>query len=295
MGHYCQDQLTSPITFAGINNYVQVPGIPRRNRLAVSFRFRSWDTVGLLLYTGFADRLGSLEMVLSEGQINVSIAQPGKKKLEFAAGGLGSQRVAGGSVWQWSVPMHLPLCTGHRLNDGFWHSVHLVAREGSAVVTIDDDDGAEFRVAHPFQLRTGSQYFFGGGQQGGVWGNGCLRAAHPHLSCRLPQAGLSHWLPVKPDSFPRLPADAERRHAACGRGAADTATTGAVPQRVLQRLWDHRQVLTGMRVLPGSGGHWGGLLVLGQEPSVSSGAHPTCVSMTAAVSNPGMTSCASVI
>ncbi|NWY07509.1 CNTP1 protein, partial [Nothoprocta ornata] len=50
----------------------------------------------------------------------------------------------------------------HRLNDGFWHSVQLVAREGSAVVTIDDDDGAEFRVAHPFQLRTGSQYFFGG-------------------------------------------------------------------------------------------------------------------------------------
>ncbi|KAL9823522.1 contactin-associated protein 1 [Geothlypis trichas] len=136
VGHYCQDQLTSPITFAGINNYVRVPGIPRRNRLAVSFRFRSWDTVGLLLYTGFSEDQGSLEMVLSEGQVNVSIAQPGKKKLEFAA--------------------------GHRLNDGFWHSVHLVAREGSAVVTIDDDDGAEFRVAHPFQLRTGSQYFFGG-------------------------------------------------------------------------------------------------------------------------------------
>ncbi|KAJ7421096.1 Contactin-associated protein 1 [Willisornis vidua] len=136
VGHWCQDQLTTPITFAGIQNYVRVPGIPRRNRLAVSFRFRSWDTAGLLLYTGFSDNLGSLEMVLSEGQVNVSIAQPGKKKLEFAA--------------------------GHRLNDGFWHSVHLVARDGSAVVTIDDDDGAEFRVAHPFQLRTGSQYFFGG-------------------------------------------------------------------------------------------------------------------------------------
>ncbi|NXR50509.1 CNTP1 protein, partial [Hippolais icterina] len=136
VGHYCQDQLITPITFAGINNYVQVPGIPRRNRLAVSFRFRSWDNVGLLLYTGFTDNLGSLEMVLSEGQVNVSITQPGKKKLEFAA--------------------------GHRLNDGFWHSVNLVAREGSAVVTIDDEDGAEFRVAHPFQLRTGSQYFFGG-------------------------------------------------------------------------------------------------------------------------------------
>lgn len=110
MGHYCQDQLTSPITFAGINNYVQVPGIPRRNRLAVSFRFRSWDTAGLLLYTGFSDNLGSLEMVLSEGQINVSIAQPGKKKLEFAAGGLGSQHGAGGQSGSGASP-HTFLCT----------------------------------------------------------------------------------------------------------------------------------------------------------------------------------------
>lgn len=189
--------------------------------------------------------------------------------------------------------MHLPLHTGHRLNDGFWHSVHLVARDGSAVVTIDDDDGGEFRVAHPFQLRTGNQYFFGGEQQGGVRGNGYPRAAHPHLSCRLSQAGLSHWLPVKPDGFPRLPADAERRHAACGRGAAGTAPAGAVPQRVLQCLWDHGQVSTRARVLPGSGGHGGAVLVLGQELCVPSGAPPTCVSMTAAVSNPGMTSCAS--
>uniref|UniRef100_A0A8C4W846 Contactin associated protein 1 n=1 Tax=Gopherus evgoodei TaxID=1825980 RepID=A0A8C4W846_9SAUR len=125
-----------PITFAGINNYLQVPGIPRRNRLSVSFKFRSWDTVGLLLYTSFAEHLGSLEMVLSNGQVNVSIAQSGRKKLEFAA--------------------------GYRLNDGFWHMVELVARDGSAVITIDDNDGAEFRVAHPFQLRTGTQYFFGG-------------------------------------------------------------------------------------------------------------------------------------
>ncbi|XP_074915905.1 contactin-associated protein 1 [Chelonoidis abingdonii] len=136
VSHYCQDQPYTPITFAGINNYLQVPGIPRRNRLSVSFKFRSWDTVGLLLYTSFAEQLGSLEMVLSNGQVNVSIAQPGRKKLEFAA--------------------------GYRLNDGFWHMVELVARDGSAVITIDDNDGAEFRVAHPFQLRTGTQYFFGG-------------------------------------------------------------------------------------------------------------------------------------
>uniref|UniRef100_A0A8C3SR49 Contactin associated protein 1 n=1 Tax=Chelydra serpentina TaxID=8475 RepID=A0A8C3SR49_CHESE len=95
--HHCQDQPYMPITFAGINNYLQVPGIPRRNRLSVSFKFRSWDAVGLLLYTSFAEHLGSLEMVLSNGQVNVSIAQPGRKKLEFAAGP--------GGPFHWGAPL----------------------------------------------------------------------------------------------------------------------------------------------------------------------------------------------
>lgn len=54
----------------------------------VKFKFRSWDYTGLLMFTRFADGLGALELGLSEGQINVTIFQPGKKKLQFAAGGL---------------------------------------------------------------------------------------------------------------------------------------------------------------------------------------------------------------
>lgn len=54
----------------------------------VKFKFRSWDYTGLLMFTRFADDLGALELGLSEGQINVTIFQPGKKKLQFGAGGL---------------------------------------------------------------------------------------------------------------------------------------------------------------------------------------------------------------
>uniref|UniRef100_A0A8D2LSY1 Contactin associated protein 1 n=1 Tax=Varanus komodoensis TaxID=61221 RepID=A0A8D2LSY1_VARKO len=140
VGYYCRDNLLFPFTFAGVNNFLQVPGYPRRNLLAVSFSFRSWDVVGLLMYTSFADDLGWLEMVLSDGQVNVTIAQPKSKvktkKLEFAA--------------------------GYRLNDGFWHSVSLMVRETSAVITIDDQNDASFRVDRDIQLRTGNQYFFGG-------------------------------------------------------------------------------------------------------------------------------------
>lgn len=74
------------MTFAGPNNYLQVPGFFRRPRMFVKFKFRSWDYTGLLMFTRFADDLGALELGLSEGQINVTIFQPGKKKLQFAAG-----------------------------------------------------------------------------------------------------------------------------------------------------------------------------------------------------------------
>nr|XP_056720705.1 contactin-associated protein 1 [Euleptes europaea] len=140
VGSYCRDNLLFPFTFAGVNNYLEVPGYPRRNSLSVSFGFRTWDFVGLLLYTPFADDLGWLEMVLSDGQVNVTIAQPKSetkaKRLEFAA--------------------------GYRLNDGFWHSVSLKVRETSAVITIDEQNDASFRVDRNIQLRTGNRYFFGG-------------------------------------------------------------------------------------------------------------------------------------
>ncbi|MGH0166427.1 UNVERIFIED_CONTAM: hypothetical protein FKN15_050787 [Acipenser sinensis] len=132
----CQDLLLKPMTFAGINNYLQVPGPFRRNRMSVKFKFRSWDATGLLMYTNFADNLGSLKMALSEGQVNISIAQPRKKPLAFAA--------------------------GYRLNDGFWHSVDLVARDNFATVIIDEEEGSPLRINNIFTLRTGDRYFFGG-------------------------------------------------------------------------------------------------------------------------------------
>ncbi|XP_041121407.1 contactin-associated protein 1-like [Polyodon spathula] len=132
----CQDLLLKPMTFAGINNYLQVPGPFRRNRMSVKFKFRSWDATGLLMFTNFADNLGSLKMALSEGQVNISIAQPGKKPVEFAA--------------------------GYRLNDGFWHSVDLVARDNFATVIIDEEEGSPLRINNIFTLRTGDRYFFGG-------------------------------------------------------------------------------------------------------------------------------------
>jgi len=82
----CLDPVPHPINFGGPHNFVQVPGFPRRGRLAVSFRFRTWDLTGLLLFSSLGDGLGHVELMLSEGQVNVSVGQTGRKKLQCAAG-----------------------------------------------------------------------------------------------------------------------------------------------------------------------------------------------------------------
>uniref|UniRef100_A0A8C4HHT5 Contactin associated protein 1 n=1 Tax=Dicentrarchus labrax TaxID=13489 RepID=A0A8C4HHT5_DICLA len=103
------DNLLKPMTFAGPNNYLQVPGFFRRPRMFVKFKFRSWDYTGLLMFTRFADDLGALELGLSEGQINkdcmTSFLQP----------------------------------LGYRLNDGYWHTVDLAARDNLLTLTIDEE------------------------------------------------------------------------------------------------------------------------------------------------------------
>lgn len=75
----------------------------------------------------------------------------------------------------------------------------------------------------------------------GAWGARVPLTPCP-VPCRLPQAGLDHRLPVEPDGLPRLPADAERRHAARGPGDAGAAPAGEIRRRLLQRLRHHGQV-----------------------------------------------------
>lgn len=163
----CRDILLKPITFAGPNNYLQVPGFFRKPRMFVKFMFRSWDYTGLLMFTRFADDLGALELGLSEGQINVTIFQPGKKKLQFAAGRFTLklmteifERFSFLLPKQW---MHFVFkISGYRLNDGYWHTVDLTARDNLLTLTIDEEKESPLKITNPFTIRTGDRYFFGG-------------------------------------------------------------------------------------------------------------------------------------
>ncbi|XP_067825401.1 contactin-associated protein 1 [Heptranchias perlo] len=133
---FYKDKVYYPITFSSAVSFVQVPGLPMQNQLAVTFSFRTFDTSGLLLFSNFSEGLGWLEMGLSEGQINISFQQTGNKRLEFAA--------------------------GYNLTDGHWHSVQLVARMDSVLVVIDEREESPVRINHALRVQTGDRYYFGG-------------------------------------------------------------------------------------------------------------------------------------
>ncbi|XP_041029243.1 contactin-associated protein 1 isoform X5 [Carcharodon carcharias] len=133
---FYKDKPYDPITFATPASFIQVPGLPMQNQLAINFSFRSSDTSGLLLFSNFSDGIGWLEMGLSEGQINISFQQTGRKRLEFAA--------------------------GYNLTDGHWHSVQLLARMDSVIVVIDEREDSPIRINHALRVQTGDQYYFGG-------------------------------------------------------------------------------------------------------------------------------------
>lgn len=54
------------------------------------------------------------------------------------------------------------LFLGYRLNDGFWHTVDLAARDNLLSVTVDEDESSPLKITNPFIVRTGNTYFFGG-------------------------------------------------------------------------------------------------------------------------------------
>uniref|UniRef100_A0A4W3HTC5 Contactin associated protein 1 n=1 Tax=Callorhinchus milii TaxID=7868 RepID=A0A4W3HTC5_CALMI len=121
----------SPITFSSPNSYIQVPSYPSQSQFTLSFRFRSFDNSGMLLFSNFSDGVGSFEMGLSNGQINITF-------------------------------LFAPCCTGHNMSDGHWHSLQLTARMDTVIVTIDEDEGAAVRINSALRVSTGDYYFLGG-------------------------------------------------------------------------------------------------------------------------------------
>lgn len=66
--------------FFNATSFLEVPGHPNRELFSVSFQFRTWNPNGVLLFSNFAEGLGSIQIDLTEGKVNVHINVTGVKK-----------------------------------------------------------------------------------------------------------------------------------------------------------------------------------------------------------------------
>uniref|UniRef100_A0AAY4AQI3 Contactin associated protein 2 n=1 Tax=Denticeps clupeoides TaxID=299321 RepID=A0AAY4AQI3_9TELE len=98
--------------------------------------FRTWNPNGLLLFTPLL--YGGVEVSLTEGKVTVHIYVTQKQNTR------------------------VDISSGSGLNDGQWHSVHLLALESFAMLTINGDETSSVRATIPIQIHTGGSYYFGG-------------------------------------------------------------------------------------------------------------------------------------
>uniref|UniRef100_A0A8C1F273 Contactin associated protein 2b n=1 Tax=Cyprinus carpio carpio TaxID=630221 RepID=A0A8C1F273_CYPCA len=131
----CTESRTFPAFFNSTSS-LQLPGRTDADTVSVRLQFRTWNPSGLLFFTPLMP--GGVEVSLVEGKVTVHI---------YVTLGKNTR---------------VDISSGSGLNDGQWHSVHFLALESIAMLTINGDEMSTVRAALPIQIRTGGDYFFGG-------------------------------------------------------------------------------------------------------------------------------------
>ncbi|XP_068605403.1 contactin-associated protein-like 2 [Brachionichthys hirsutus] len=131
----CSDSNSFPVFFNS-TSFLRLPGHSYSDTLSISLSFRTWNSNGLLMFTALTD--GWVEVALTEGKITVYM-----------------------NVTQ-TRSTYMDISSGSGLNDGQWHSFHLIILEYYAMLTVDGDEASTVRTALPIQIQTGGIYYFGG-------------------------------------------------------------------------------------------------------------------------------------
>uniref|UniRef100_A0A8C5K146 Contactin associated protein-like 3 n=1 Tax=Jaculus jaculus TaxID=51337 RepID=A0A8C5K146_JACJA len=130
----CPQPHTVPVTFLSPRSYLALPGNPGKDKISVTFQFRTWNKAGHLLFGELWHGSGSLVLFLKDGKLTLSLSQTGQSPRNVTAG-------AG-------------------LNDGQWHSVSLSAKWSHLSLGVDGDTDVQSLVLE--LIRSGDSYYFGG-------------------------------------------------------------------------------------------------------------------------------------
>ncbi|XP_044517258.1 contactin-associated protein-like 4 isoform X5 [Gracilinanus agilis] len=132
----CSQPQTVPVTFLGSSSYLALHDSSGQDEISVSFQFRTWNKMGLLLSSNFHQHSGSLLLYLHNGKIRLNIFKQGKQQSDVT--------------------------TGVELNNGQWHSIFLSAKRNHLSIMIDNDVTSVPHFVLPMQIYSGDIYYFGG-------------------------------------------------------------------------------------------------------------------------------------
>ncbi|XP_029936327.1 contactin-associated protein-like 5 isoform X2 [Myripristis murdjan] len=117
---------------------------------SVRFQFRTWNPDGLLLSTRLNPEPQRLELQISNSRLRLTLHTSGQQKSEVS--------------------------TGHRVNDGLWHSVNLDTRNLHISLTLDNEPASTIELWEQLESR-GSFYF------GGCPSTGCMNPTLAFQGC----------------------------------------------------------------------------------------------------------------
>ncbi|XP_056146094.1 contactin-associated protein-like 5 isoform X2 [Lampris incognitus] len=130
-----EPQLVACTFLSSSSSFLSLPPTASGMRgFSVRFQFRTWNPDGLLLSTRLAPQPQRLELQISDSRLHLTLHTSAQQKSEVS--------------------------TGHRVNDGLWHSVSLDTRNFKLTLTLDHEPASTIELAE--HLDAQDSIYFGG-------------------------------------------------------------------------------------------------------------------------------------
>uniref|UniRef100_A0A673WSM3 Contactin-associated protein-like 5 n=1 Tax=Salmo trutta TaxID=8032 RepID=A0A673WSM3_SALTR len=130
-----EPQLVSTTFLSSSSSFLSLPATPSASGgFAVRFQFRTWNPDGLLLSTQLALEPQRLELQISNSRLRLTHHMSAQQKEEVS--------------------------TGHRVNDGLWHSASLSSRGLQVTMTLDNEPSSTMELGD--HMEAGDSLYFGG-------------------------------------------------------------------------------------------------------------------------------------
>eukprot|EP00063_Salmo_salar_P054053 XP_014028888.1 PREDICTED: contactin-associated protein-like 5 isoform X2 [Salmo salar] len=143
-----EPQLVSTTFLSSSSSFLSLPATQSASAgFAVRFQFRTWNPDGLLLSTQLSLEPQRLDLQISNSRLRLTHHTSAQQKEEVS--------------------------TGHRVNDGLWHSVSLSSQGLQVTTTLDNEPSSTIELGD--HMEAGNSLYFGGCENPTLAFQGCMR------------------------------------------------------------------------------------------------------------------------